>query len=192
MASPNILVFAASTRSGSLNQQLASVVTGRIERYGGSVTNLDLAKYPLPIYDGDLEATDGVPAAAIALHEQLRGHDGIFIASPEYNSSVGPLLVNLLAWTSRITAHGGVDAAFGKPVFAIGSASPGGFGGYRGLMALRQILELQFMARVLPAMVSVPSAHTAFDESGQLRNEVSSALVDKIAKSLVALATAEA
>lgn len=99
-----------------------------------------------------------------------------------------PLLVNLLAWISRVTVNGGMAAAF-RPVFAIGSASPGGFGGYRGLVALRQVLELQFMARVLPAMVAVPAAHQAFDEAGELRDERASGFLDLIAAQLVAAAS---
>jgi NAD(P)H-dependent FMN reductase len=80
-------------------------------------------------------------------------------------------------------------AAFGRPVFAIGSASLGSFGGYRGLVALRQVLELQFLARVLPAMVAVPAAHEAFDEAGELRSQRASELLGRIAAELVAAAS---
>ncbi|WP_084397962.1 NADPH-dependent FMN reductase [Henriciella aquimarina] len=163
-----ILVFAASLRTGSFNACLADLVAWRLEEDGASVTRLDLGAYDLPIYHGDIEANDGVPEPAMKLHEQFRNHDAIFIASPEYNANVSPLLANVLAWVSRIPENGGMAAAFGQPVFALGSASPGGFGGYRGLMALRNMLELQLGARVLTAMVSVPQAHEAFDEGGNL------------------------
>jgi chromate reductase, NAD(P)H dehydrogenase (quinone) len=190
MTRPKILVFSASIRKDSLNQKLASLVTRRLKARDVDVTELNLAKYPLPIYNGDLEATDGLPPEALLLHEQLRSHDAVFIASPEYNSSISPLLINLLAWVSRVTEHGGMDAAFAKSVFAIGSASPGGFGGYRGLMALRQVLELQFMAHVLSAMLTVPAAHVAFDESDSIRNERSNALLQKIVDLLASIAPA--
>ena len=188
MSNPKILVFAASTRTGSYNAQLAEVVSRRLEAAGAEVTRLNLADYPLPIYEGDLEAELGIPENAQRLHELLRTHDGVFLASPEYNAFVSPLLVNVLTWVSRVADHGGIPAAFGRPVFASGSASPGGFGGYRGLMALRQPLELQFQARVLPGMVSVGAAHQAFDENGELASVGTSKLVDGLVASLLAAA----
>ncbi|MDF0491439.1 NAD(P)H-dependent oxidoreductase [Sphingomonas sp. H39-1-10] len=161
MPATHILVLAASLRTGSFNRQLADLVGRRLEEAGANVTRLEPGDYALPIYDADLENRAGVPSAALALHEQFRSHQGIFIASPEYNASASPLLINLLAWVSRVSDHGGMAAAFGAPVFALGSASPGGFGGYRGLMALRNSLELQLGARVLPTMVSVSSVKSA-------------------------------
>lgn len=185
---PTILVFAGSTRSGSLNRRLSDLAAARIGAAGGMVSSLDLRDYPLPLYDGDLEAASGVPEAAQRLHEQLRTSDGVFIASPEYNANVTPLLLNMIAWVSRVSDHGGMAAAFGRPVYAIGAASPGGFGGYRGLMALRNSLELQLKARVLPGMVSVASAHQAFDDTGDLKDARTRGMLDKLATQLVEVA----
>ena len=182
---PTILVLAGSTRTGSLNRRLAELAAARIGAAGGSVSSLDLRDYPLPLYDGDLEAASGVPEAAQRLHERLRTSDGVFIASPEYNANVTPLLLNMVAWVSRVSDHGGMAAAFGRPVYAIGAASPGGFGGYRGLMALRNSLELQLKARVLPGMVSVASAHQAFDDTGELKDARTRGMLDKLAAQLV-------
>ncbi|WP_078521107.1 NADPH-dependent FMN reductase [Thioclava sp. F28-4] len=158
---PKILVLAASLRPGSLNSALADIVAHACAEGGAEVTRLNPADYEMPIYTTLEEEQSGLPQAALALHAQFRGHDGIFIASPEYNAFPAPLLVNWLTWLSRVTDHGGKPAAFEVPVFAIGSASPGGFGGYRGLMALRNQLELAFGARVLPAMVSIANAQAA-------------------------------
>lgn len=135
---------------GSLDRKLAEAAARWLEKQGTSVTRLDLTDYKLPIHDADLEEDEGLPDAALRLHEQFRSHRGIFIASPEYNANVSPLLLNVLTWLSRVSEDGGTEAAFGHPVFALGSASPGPFGGYRGLMVLRQSLELALMARVLP------------------------------------------
>ncbi|NTZ64232.1 NAD(P)H-dependent oxidoreductase (plasmid) [Agrobacterium tumefaciens] len=189
MTQPKILTLAASTRSQSFNRKLAHLVTKRIEARGGLVEAIDLADYALPIYDGDLEARDGVPKAAHQLHEKFRSHGGIFIASPELNANVSPLLLNVLAWVSRVGEHGGIGAAFGKPVFALGSASPGGFGGYRGLMSLRNTLELQLGARVLPTMVSVGTAHEAFDELGDLKSAFPKQMLDRLVPELVSAAS---
>ncbi len=61
-----VLVMAASTRTGSVNQALARRIADRLD-IGAPVEIVDLRHYPLPLYDGDLEARDGVPAAAVAL-----------------------------------------------------------------------------------------------------------------------------
>jgi chromate reductase len=184
--SVSILVVSASVRHGSLNRRLAALAERRLQVLGALVTQLDLAEYPLPIYNGDFEVADGIPAQAIALQEQFRRHDGVFIASPEYNSAISPLLVNVLNWVSRVTTNGGPAAAFGNQVFGLGAASPGGFGGYRGLTALRQMLELGLSARVLPTMITVPMAHEAFDAAGELVNGRSVELLDRVVLELVA------
>lgn len=189
MAAAKILVLSASLRKGSFNSQLADVVEAALRAKGAQVTRLDLSRHELPIYDGNLEADQGIPPAALAIHEALSQHDGIFIASPEYNAGVPPLLGNVLAWVSRVREQGGPAAAFGSKVYALGAASPGALGGYRGLMALRQVLELGLSARVLPTMVTVGSAHQAFDEAGKLKNERSNDLVGKLADALIAAAS---
>lgn len=185
MTTPNILVFAGSVRTGSYNRRLADYMAGRFADAGASVTRMDLKEFPLPIYDGDLEVSRGTPSEALAMHALFRSHHGVFIASPEYNGSLSPLLTNVLAWVSRVLNHGGQAAAFGHPVFALGSASPGPFGGYRGLMALRQTLELGLGARVLPSMVSVGQAVNAFDDAGDLIPDFPKQLADRTLSQLL-------
>lgn len=185
MGTPKILAFAGSTRTGSFNAKLLDAAVRHLTGAGAQVTRISLADYAMPIYNGDTETNDGVPEAGRKLHELFRSHDGIFIASPEYNANATPLLVNTLAWVSRVQADGGQSAAFGQPVFALGSASPGGFGGYRGLMALRHMLELQLMAQVLPQMVSVPGAHDSFDDNGELVADFPKQMLNMVVDSLV-------
>ena len=88
--------MAGSTRADSLNRRLANLAARELEAKGATVTQLDLAEYPLPVYNQDIETDEGIPTEALALHEQMSSHDGIFIASPEYNSAIPPLLVNVL------------------------------------------------------------------------------------------------
>src|SRR5690606_36632173 len=189
MPAPRILVLAASTRTGSYNRSLAELACRKLEAAGAEVTDPDLRNYRLPVYDADQEKAEGLPEAARKLHALLRSHDGIFIDSPEYSANVSPLLVNLLAWVSRIREDGGMAAAFRQPVFALGSASPGTLGGYRGLIALRNSLELQLMARVLPEMVSVAAAHEALDEQGELRQPALDEMLTQLVHELVAATT---
>jgi chromate reductase, NAD(P)H dehydrogenase (quinone) len=123
-----------------------------------------LADYPLPLYEGDLEANAGAPPNAIKLKQMIMAHHGVFIASPEYSASVTPMLKNAIDWVSRVRERGdSTYAAFKNRVFAIASVSPGRSGGLRSLMALRQILELGCGALVIPEQVAIPRADEAFD-----------------------------
>jgi NAD(P)H-dependent FMN reductase len=184
MNAKKVLVLSGSTRQGSLNRKLAEAVAAHLRCNGMEVTLPEMSEYELPMYADSLEQTQGIPKAAHRLHDALRIHQGIFIASPEYNSNVSPLMVNLITWVSRVRENGGMQAAFGNPVYAIGSASPGHFGGYRGLMALRSLLELGVGARVLPAMVSVGTAHQAFNEGGGINSPVMLQMLDNMTSQL--------
>nr|WP_244327912.1 NAD(P)H-dependent oxidoreductase [Roseibium sp. RKSG952] len=166
------MVFSGSARSGSHNVKLAALVKKHLALADAQVTQISLADYPLPLYDGDLEDNDGVPENARKLKRVIQGHDGVFIACPEYNAGITPLLKNALDWVSRVKDPdaGGVSVFKGR-VFALGAASPGNFGGMRGLIGTRSILEVGLGALVLPEMVSIPGAGAAFDVNGGLANE---------------------
>ncbi len=165
MPAPKILVLPGSTRSGSHNVRLAALAAKELTLIDADVTRISLADYPLPIYDGDLEAKSDPPANAVKLKQMIMAHQGVFIASPEYSASVTPLLKNAIDWVSRVRERGDPTyAAFKGRVFAIASASPGATGGLRSLMALRQILELGCGALVIPEQVAVQQAETAFDD----------------------------
>jgi len=164
-----ILVFAGSNRRDSLNRKLASLASGAVDAAGGQATLLELADYPLPLYDGDLEAAEGLPVNARRLKELFIGHAGLIIVSPEYNSSIPPLLKNTLDWVSRPLPEQSGYVPFQGKAAALMSASPGALGGMRGLRHLRDVLtELRVI--VLPGQVSVTAAHQAFDEAGDLRD----------------------
>lgn len=185
--SPKILVLSGSTRSGSYNSKLAALAVKKLAQFDAEPTRISLADHNLPIYDGDLEASGGVPRAAATLKQLLMAHHGVFIASPEYNAGVAPVLKNAIDWISRV--RGGAEAplaAFRGRVFAISSASPGAYGGMRGLIALRQVLELGLGATVLPEQVAVARAHDAFDPSGGLADERLASLFDALMTRLVA------
>lgn len=173
MRNPRILTFAGSIRTGSFNALLAALVARELARLDVEATLISLVDYPMPIYDGDLETGSGQPENAVMLKRMIMRHHGVFIASPEYNASVTPLLKNALDWVSRVRETGEAPlAAYKNRVFALGSASPGTLGGYRSLMALRQVLELGCGALVLPEQIAVRDAASGFDDaSGGLREE---------------------
>jgi chromate reductase, NAD(P)H dehydrogenase (quinone) len=171
MRRPKILVFAGSIRTGSFNGRLAALAAKELALLAAEVTRISLADYPLPLNDGDAEAAGGPPENAERLRRQFIAHHGIFIASPEYNASITPLLKNTLDWISRVREAGAQPrAAFKDRVFALGAASNGTHGGYRSLIALRHVLELGCGALVLPDQVAIRNAASAFDGDGDLHD----------------------
>ena len=172
MSNPRILVFAGSIRTGSFNARLAAIAAKELALAGAEVTHISLQDYPLPIYDGDLEASSGAPDNAVKLKRMMMGHPGVFIASPEYNASVTPLLKNTLDWISRV--RDGKEpplAAYKNRVFAIGGASNGPYGAMRSLLALRQVLEIGCGALVSPEQIAVSRAADAYDEMDHFKDE---------------------
>lgn len=168
---PRILAFAGSQREGSFNKQLVEVAADSAGRAGADVTTIDLKDYPLPLFDQDFEKQNGLPAEAIALKKLFSEHHGLLISSPEYNSSITPLLKNTLDWVSRPASDDepALSAYKGK-VALILSASPGGLGGMRGLVHLRSILQ-NLGVIVLPGQRAVGAAHQAFGKDGRMTDE---------------------
>ncbi len=167
---PKILVFAGSLRTDSYNKKIAKIAMHGAERAGAEVTYVDLKDYPLPLYNAEIEESEGLPQNALKLKELLLKNDGFIIASPEYNSSVSGVLKNMIDWVSRkATPEEVYLCCFIDKVALILSASPGGLGGHRGLVHLRSILENIFTF-VLPAQKTIPNAAQAFDEHGNLKS----------------------
>lgn len=166
-AQPRILAFAASTRRESFNRRLLHLAVEGAQAAGADVTLLDLADHELPLYNADLEERLGLPEAARRLKAILKEHDGLLLASPEYNSSFTPLLKNTLDWASRSEPGEAPLAAYAGKVVTLMSASPGGLGGIRGLAQVRVLLAA-LGCIVLPEQVCVPAAHKAFGPDGRL------------------------
>jgi chromate reductase, NAD(P)H dehydrogenase (quinone) len=186
MPSPKILVVPGSLRSASHNAKLAALAAKELTRAGADVTHISLRDYPLPIYDADAAAGSGLPANASKLKELLAAHRGIFIASPEYNASLTPLLKNAIDWISVVRAPGEPQlVVFQNRVFALGAASPGRSGGMQSLIALRQVLAVGCRALVVPEQVTVPNANDAFDERDELRDERAAAQLKLVVRKLV-------
>lgn len=160
---PRLLALAGSTRSESFNQRLLDVAVDIARAEGAEVTSISLRDLHLPLYDGDLEASD-FPPVADRLRQLFIDHDGFLIASPEYNGSVSGVLKNAIDWASRPREGESLVAlpAFRGKVAGLMSASISPFGGLRGLLALRQILGT-VQTLVATEQVMVPFADKAFD-----------------------------
>ncbi|MDM9583184.1 NAD(P)H-dependent oxidoreductase [Nostoc sp. GT001] len=170
MASPpKILAFAGSTRIDSYNKKLVKIAAAGAKAAGAEVTYIDLRDLPLPLYDEDLEAQKGLPANARTFKDLMISHQGLLIASPEYNSSLTAVLKNAIDWASRPAPNEAPLAAFAGKVASIMSASPGALGGLRGLVHLRSILG-NIKVLVLPDQVAVSKAYEAFNADGTLKD----------------------
>src|SRR5262245_21683369 len=159
---PRILAFAGSTRSGSYNKKLVQIAIAGARAAGAEVTPLDLRDLPLPLFDEDLEAKDGLLANARALKDLMLAHQGFLISAPEYNSSITAVLKNAIDWASRPVPGEAALACFTGKTAALMSASPGALGGLRGLVHVRAILG-NINVLVLPDQVAVPRAFEAFN-----------------------------
>jgi NAD(P)H-dependent FMN reductase len=182
--SAKILVLSGSSRPGSVNTRLATLAAARLTAAGAQVTQISLADYPLPLVDAT--GFGNHPAEAMALRELIDAHHGLFIASPEYNAGYAPALKNALDWAT-VARPGAPGTGLAGKVVALGGASPGAMGAYRGLTQLRTVLELGMGALVIPEMVAVGNAAGAFKDDGSLNDERSAGFLDMIAARLVKL-----
>lgn len=189
MARPRILVLGGSIRTGSWSAKLAALAAKELALLDADVSLISLADFPLPIYDADLENERGVPESAKKLRAMMNAQRGIYIATPEYNASVPPLLKNTIDWVSRPKAGG--EDPFRRCIFALGATSDGRFGGYRALMALRHVLELGLQALVLPQQVALSHVSQAFDESGNIKDELVARLLHTSLTRLIASCESE-
>jgi chromate reductase, NAD(P)H dehydrogenase (quinone) len=184
MAALKILVIPGSLRTGSLNAKLAAVAVHQFAQAGVEATRLSLADFPLPIYDGDLQARSGVPKHAVDLKRMIGAHHGVLFVTPEYNSSVPALVKNTIDWVSRVQdAHESRGQVFRDRAFAIAAASHGRLGGARAIAALRLILSACH-ALVIPNQLALAFADDAYDDMDRLKHppdiEVMGAMVRQL------------
>jgi NAD(P)H-dependent FMN reductase len=154
------LTLSGSIRRGSFNRVLQTHVGRKLSEAGVAVTSLDLSDFPMPIYNEDLEP-DGVPEAAPRLAELWRSHDIVFIATPEYNGGLPPLVVNTIAWLSRQK-----PSPFRHAVFGIGGVSSGKYGTIWAQSHLRDSLS-KLGALVVPTLLGIGPSEQAFDANGE-------------------------
>lgn len=182
-----VLAFAGSLRKDSYNKQLARCAADAARAAGAEVTFVDLAELPMPIFDEDLEKRDGMNPNARKFKELLIAHQGLLIASPEYNSSVSASLKNAIDWASRPEPGEPGLIAFAGKVAGLMAASPGALGGLRGLVTLRMILS-NIQVLVLPEQIALTQAHEAFNADGSLKDAKKQETVAGIARKVVAIA----
>ncbi|MEW2912198.1 NAD(P)H-dependent oxidoreductase [Leisingera sp. JC11] len=174
MADPVLLTISGSLRREATNRKLLAEA---VRVFGPAlVVEADLN---LPLYDGDVEAAEGIPPAVQALADQIAAADAIAISTPEYNKGPSGVLKNAFDWVSRTEGSPWAD----KPV-AVMSAAAGRAGGERAQMILRG-----FLVPFQPRLITGPEVHLAgsskeFDERGRLTSDHYEATLSKLMQKL--------
>jgi chromate reductase, NAD(P)H dehydrogenase (quinone) len=185
MSALKILVIPGSLRTGSHNARLAAAAAYQFAQAGTEVTRISLADFPLPIYDGDLQSKSGVPKHAINLKRMIGAHHGVLIVTPEYNSSVPPLIKNTIDWVTRVQdAHEARGQVFRERPFAIAAASENRLGGTRCLAALRLILSACH-ASVIPNQLALSFADQAYDDMDRLKHPADIEALNALVRQLI-------
>ena len=161
---PKILAFAGSLREHSYNKRVLNIAVGGAREAGGDVTLIDLRDYPMPVFNFDNYETK-FDAHALRFQDLLSDHDGLLIASPEYNGSLPGGMKNAIDWASRKSDKYGMYEVFKGKTAAMITASPGSFGGLRCLGHLRGMLTIMGVW-VLPAEIAVSFVAAKFDGDG--------------------------
>ena len=183
---PKVLAFAGATRTESWNKKLIRVAVRAVEEAGGEVTLIDLRDYPMPLYDGELERSDGLPRKARELKSLMVSNQAFLLSCPEYNSSISGVLKNTIDWISRPQPDESRYVAFKGKVAGLLSASPGNLGGVRGLLTVRQVLNTVGVL-VLPTQFALAHAASAFHDDGTLKEDGHRAAVAAVAAEVVAV-----
>lgn len=189
----NLLVIPGSSREGSYNFALARVAVAIAQAEGADARLLDLRTLQLPVYDGDLEKAEGVPATTSELAAAIAAADAVLVVTPEYNGFPTPLVINAFDWLSRAPASAtlpaGLQITAGKAAGLL-SASPGPLGGLRSMNFLRQYLQMAFGMIVHPRQFALSRASEAFDDAGGLKDEKARQSVEGVVHALLAFAAA--
>ncbi|NVJ51285.1 MAG: NAD(P)H-dependent oxidoreductase [Gammaproteobacteria bacterium] len=183
--SVNILVFSGSLRKDSYNKKLARILSASAEKAGANVTYVDLADYPMPLFNEDDESANGIDSNALKFKQLMNQSDGFIITSPEYNGSYSGVLKNTIDWASRQAEGEGILESFKGKYAAIFATSPGAFGGLRGLSQLRLLLA-GIGTTVLAEQIAIPKAGEALvADSDALVSEKRQQSVDRLVNQLV-------
>ena len=161
-----ILGISGSLRAGSYNTALLRTA----QALGGASFEVTVATlHGVPLYDGDLEQREGLPAPVVALKEQVVASDGVLLATPEYNNGIPGVFKNAIDWLSRPASD--IARVYGDRPFALIGASPGGFGTILAQNGWLPVLRTLGVRHWTGGRLMVSRAGQVFDEQGGIRDE---------------------
>jgi NAD(P)H-dependent FMN reductase len=161
-----IIGIAGSLRAGSLNAALLRTAATLMPPR----STLEIASIKgIPLYDGDLEAREGIPQAVELLKNQVAASDGVLLATPEYNNSMPGVFKNAIDWMTRPPADSG--RVFGNRAIGIIGASPGGFGTILAQGAWLPVVRALGMRPWFGGRLVVPRAGSVFSDTGEMVDE---------------------
>jgi NAD(P)H-dependent FMN reductase len=178
-----IVGIAGSLRAGSFN---AALLRAAVEECPPQATIEIESIRGIPLYDGDLEAAQGIPARAAELKERVAGADALLLVTPEYNNSIPGVFKNAIDWMTRPASD--IPRVFrGRPVGLIG-ASPGAFGTVLSQAAWLPVFRTLGMRPWFGQTLYVGSAAKVFDVSGRLVDDAIRARLRKYLEGFVEFA----
>jgi NAD(P)H-dependent FMN reductase len=162
----NIIGLSGSLRRGSFNTALLRAAAGLMP--SGSQLAVHTL-HGIPLYDGDVEATSGVPQIVAELKDAVAHSDGLLLVTPEYNNSIPGVFKNAIDWMTRPSAD--IGRVFGGKPVAVMGASPGGFGTILSQAAWLPILRTLGTKPWFGGRLMVSRAGSVFDANGAITDE---------------------
>lgn len=160
---PRIVGLSGSLRQRSYNSALLRTA-GELMPEGSELAIRSIRG--IPLYDGDVEAAEGIPAPVTALKDEIAAADGLLLVTPEYNNSIPGVFKNAIDWMTRPPAD--IPRVFGGKRVALIGASPGGFGTILSQNAWLPVLRTVGAELWTGGRLMVSRAHTIFDEQGAM------------------------
>ncbi len=161
-----ILGISGSLRSASYNTALLQAAASLVD----APVELDTATlHGIPLYDGDLEASSGLPDAVINLKSRVRASDGLLLVTPEYNNGIPGVFKNAIDWMSRPGTE--PASVFADRPVAVMGASPGGFGTILSQNHWLPVLRTLRMRPWFGGRLMVSEANTVFDAAGAIKDD---------------------
>ncbi len=162
---PTVIGLAGSTRRGSYNAALLRAAAA----LAPEACRVELASIAdFPLYNGDLEAEQGIPQAVTLLKDRIAAADGLLLVTPEYNRSMPGVFKNAIDWLSRPPAD--IPRVLRDRPTALMGASPGALGTRMAQNAWLPVLRALGVRLWFGAELYVGQAGKAFDAAGELRD----------------------
>jgi len=181
-----IIGLCGSLRRGSFNLLL---LRAAVEAAPPGTTIAIESIREIPLYDGDVEAEQGLPPAVQRLKDRIAAADGLLIVTPEYNNSMPGVLKNAIDWLSRPPAD--IPKVFrGRPVALMG-ATPGQGGTALSQAAWLPVLRTLGMRPWFEGRALISGAGKVFDSEGRVADAATGDRIRTFIEGFAAFADAQ-